>query len=276
MLSELQWEDVESNTVRLSYRASGGLKDRRVKAYLRLEAEYGWIYSGEVRDSDYAGDDRTLEFSRSNNQADKGDVVDVIGGIGPQLRSRGGNVKIMPLVGYAYHEQDLVLTDGLQTVSEQSIIDAVVGTGEIILQPVGPFPGLDSDYEAHWKGPWVGLDMEAQFGRWALLGGAEIHFMDYEAEAMWNLREDLAQPTSFEHEADGYGLVFSAQSSFALNERWRVLVEARYMDFWTDPGIDRIFHVDQTTGEVRVTETRLNEVNWQSGSASLGLVYRFE
>ena len=43
-----------------------------------------------------------------------------------------------------------------------------------------------------------------------------------------------------------------------------------YKDWTTDPGIDRTFFADGTTGE-----TRLNEVNWESYSIMLGLAFYF-
>ncbi len=45
-------------------------------------AAYSWIFDGENQNSDYAGDDRMLEFSRSNNNSDEGNMLDASFGIG--------------------------------------------------------------------------------------------------------------------------------------------------------------------------------------------------
>lgn len=39
-------------------------------------AAYIWIFDGVNQASGYAGDDRTLEFSRSNNNSDEGNMLD--------------------------------------------------------------------------------------------------------------------------------------------------------------------------------------------------------
>ena len=45
-------------------------------------AAYSWIFDGKNQDSGYAGGDRTLEFSRSNNNSDEGNMLDASFGIG--------------------------------------------------------------------------------------------------------------------------------------------------------------------------------------------------
>jgi hypothetical protein len=71
ILSELTWTDLKIATLGIG-----------VKLYTRsnwefeLDLNYGKIFSGDNQDSDYLGNNRTLEFSRSNNNADKGVVID--------------------------------------------------------------------------------------------------------------------------------------------------------------------------------------------------------
>ena len=97
VLSELTWDDLESYQVKFQ----GSLLIPNVIA-LRGIADYGWIFDGDNQDSDYAGDNRTYEWSRSNNSADDGDVWDVSLAIGYPLRF-GGEVigTITPLIGYS-------------------------------------------------------------------------------------------------------------------------------------------------------------------------------
>ena len=69
---------------------------------------YGWIFQGANRDSDYLGNNRTQEFSRSNNQSDTGSVLDIEFGIGYRARIASDDLVIVldltPLVGFAIHE----------------------------------------------------------------------------------------------------------------------------------------------------------------------------
>jgi len=138
VLSELTWDDVESYQLK----AQGSAVWPNIIA-LRGYANYGWIFDGDNQDSDYLGDNRTFEFSRSNNSTDDDDVLDASLAIGYPIRFGRAVIGTMtPLLGYSYHEQNLNITDGNQTIPN-----------------LGPFPGLDSSYETEWKGPWIGFDL---------------------------------------------------------------------------------------------------------------------
>ncbi|MGD8686846.1 MAG: autotransporter domain-containing protein, partial [Syntrophobacterales bacterium] len=192
ILSELTWDDLQIFQVGVHAKTVIG-----PGFYLRGIFNYGWIYDGDNQDSDFAGDDRTFEWSRSNNNADDDDVLDASLGIGYQFRLAEDKCMFTPLVGYSYHEQNLRLTDGVQTVSEPGLAPPGVTP-----PPLGPFAGLDSKYEAEWKGPWVGLDLSLRpTEKLTMMATFEYHWADYEAKAKWNLRTDLNQPKSFTHDA---------------------------------------------------------------------------
>jgi hypothetical protein len=59
VLSELTWDSLNILQIGIESDISIGQK-----VYMRGNLSGGYIYSGEVRDSDYAADNRTLEFSR--------------------------------------------------------------------------------------------------------------------------------------------------------------------------------------------------------------------
>ena len=82
VLSELTWDDLESYQVKFQ----GSLIFPNIIA-LRAIADYGWIFDGDNQDSDYAGNDRTREFSRSNSNSDDDDVWDVSLAIGYPFRT---------------------------------------------------------------------------------------------------------------------------------------------------------------------------------------------
>jgi len=262
VLSELTWDNVESYLLKFQ----GSLIIPNIIA-LRGTADYGWIFDGDNQDSDFAGNDRTLEFSRSKNSADDDDVWDVSLAVGYPFRT-GRRVigTITPLVGYSYHEQNLNMTDGVQTIATPGVTP-----------PLGPFGGLDSSYDTQWYGPWLGIDLNFRATaiktfahRFETFIGYEYHWADYEAKADWNLRNDLRHPKSFTHDADGNGWIFRTGLNFILQRNIAVNFNYEYQDWSTDSGRDKIFFVDGTTAK-----TRLNEVNWTSYSLGLGISVRF-
>jgi hypothetical protein len=262
ILSELTWNDLEI----LQLKA-----DARIVLdnfpYVRGYLAYGSILKGENQDSDYSGDDRTFEWSRSNNSSNDGDVLDASGGIGYRARSASGKIMLAGLVGYSYHEQNLTMTNGYQTVSEPAF--APPGITPI---PIGPFSGLNSTYETEWKGPWLGADLSYRPNeKWFFIGSFEYHWADFYAEANWNLRSDLAHPKSFEHKADGNGIVLSLVCDYYIRPNISLNLGLDYQDWSTDPGVDTVFFSNGTVGG-----TRLNEVNWESGSIRLGLTVHFK
>jgi len=256
VLSEYTWSDVET------FQARGGMRVLLNDTLcLRASLAYGWIYDGKIQDSDFAGNDRSQEFSRSNNSADEGSTLDGTIGIGYQFKA--GRFRCIPMAGYSYSEQNLTLRDGFQTIS----VPVSGGTPP----PVGPIPGLDSSYDTTWKGPWIGFDLFFQaHERLIFFGTFEYHWADYEAEANLNLRNDLAHSKSFEQEADGKGCTIIAGASYSLKGPWSLALSGTYEKWTTDAGTDRAYYVNG-----RIVETRLNEVNWDSFSVMLSLTYRF-
>jgi len=259
--SELKWSSVRIYQFNLSNRTV--IKDR---FYIRGNLSYGTVASGDNRDSDYDGDDRTLEFSRSINSVDGNSVWDGSIGIGPRFTFFDDALVVSPLVGYAVSEQDLNIVDGYQALSASP---AAI--------PVGPIANLDSRYETHWKGPWIGVDLmvsvptrQGPFTRVGILFSGEVHWVDYDAEANWNLRDDYRHPVSFTHEAEGNGYRIGAKMMFETRSRWGMHAGMNVQEMTTDPGLDRIFYANGSTAD-----TQLNEVQWRSFTFEAGISYRF-
>lgn len=266
VLSELEWTELDIYQLQLTM----GLLTKPILLGGRLAGRgligVGSIVDGDNRDSDFAGNQRTLEFSRSNNDAGDGRVFDLSLAVGLQFEPTSG-LQLTPLLGFSYHEQQLVLQDGVQTLSQPQLV------AHTRLSPpaLGALPGLNSSYDARWYGPWIGCDLNYQFSpRWQLSGTAELHWGEMKAEADWNLRTDFAHPVSFRQIADAYGLVLGVASTYALDDRWALHLDGNYSDWWTDPGLDQIYFADGAVGS-----TRLNEVNWSSFALLAGLQYRF-
>ena len=266
ILSELKWDDLEIyQTKAKGQLVLGSPRFTYFDALFRGAVSYGWIDDGENQDSDFKGDNRTLEYSRSYSSTEGDNVFDIDVGVGPRFTIGSGILKITPLGGYSYHKQNLNMTNGVQVVSRFDL--------DPHLAAPGPITGLDSTYEAKWHGPWVGVDLEVAPCRNLIVKGSfEYHWADYEAEANWNLRTDLANPVSFEHDADGDGIVVAAAVTYDFWQHWAVEISGDYQDWQTDPGLSRTYVVSPTPG---VGITRLNEVNWQSYSLMLGITYRF-
>ena len=255
IISELQWEGLESFQLKMANKTVFNQL-----FLLRGSLAYGWIFDGENQDSDYLGDNRTLEFSRSNNNSDEGNMLDASFGLGWQFTFGRSDFVMAPVIGYSYHEQNLTMTDGYQTIPSS-----------------GPFPGLDSTYETEWKGPWIGLDFTFRTDEKRkitpeieTLISIEYHWADFYADADWNLRTDFAHPKSYEHEADGHGFILNMGLKFIFNYHWLLNVNLDYQNWSTDPGIIRFFKTDGTT-----PTQRLNEVNWTSTTIMAGIEYHF-
>jgi len=250
VLSELTWTDLEISELSLIGRKTAG------NVYIRGSFDIGFIYSGANRDSDYARDNRVMEYSQSENNGGDGTVWDVSVGGGYKkwlLTSAEGAFTFRPLIGVSVHKQNLTVTDGYQT------IDLIGGR-------TGVIPGLDSTYKAIWFGPWAGFETGYAAGRLNLYATAEAHGAAYRGEANWNKRNTWQHPVSFEHFANAYGVIFSIGADYAITEGLILAAAFKRQDWHTFRGTDRIYHASGA-----VTDNPLNEVNWISNSVTLAL-----
>jgi len=58
--------------------------------------------------------------------------------------------------------------------------------------------------------------------------------------------------------------------SYLFHRRWALDIAFDYQNWSTDHGVDRVF-----TAAGGTAETRLNEVNWESFTAMIGVAYHF-
>lgn len=257
IISELTWKDLESRQLRGSIdytQLEGMLRGLHVDGF----AYRGWIYSGVNQDSDYAGDNRTDEFSRSYEDSDDGDILGYGAAIGYAFEFRKNQdltrARVIPLLGYAQYIQELTMTNGVQ-----------------VIPPSGPFGGLNSSYETEWKGPFIGADLELLFSRKHLVHlRGTYHLADYYAKANWNLRTDFQHPKSYEHEADGKGYTMLLEYAYMFYPHLALNLQGSYESFTAEDGVTRFFLSDGTT-----SIQKLNEVNWDALSFSGGLSYHF-
>jgi hypothetical protein len=247
ILSELKWENL--NIVQLSAAANVQLMDNWI---MRSKLDYGSIISGNNQDSDYNGNNRTLEFSRSNNKGG-GYVRDGDLAFGYVYWLFNQDVKhkstLTPLIGYSIHQQNLQITDGFQTVPA-----------------TGTYANLDSSYDAEWLGPWLGIESNLLVtASWSVQANLEYHWSDYSAHANWNLRSEFSHPISFTHTAQGHGVI-----TYVLNKNWLANVSWETQNWQTEAGSVKNYFSNGT-----ISEQTLNEVNWISSLISLRTTYCF-
>jgi len=267
VLSELTHDDLE--IYELGLETSLSINEGALAGFvLAFSGSYGDIVDGETQDSDFLGNDRTDEFSRSFSDTEGDDTLNLDVSIG----YRFDNIEIIPdggitlLAGYRYAEQNLNLTDGVQAIASQDNGDSVT---IINLNPPVPFEGLDSTYEAEWKGPWLGFELFNQLGRHYVAWAVKYYDLEYSSEADWNLREDFAHPVSFTHDADGDGHRIELKYRYTMTRHLSLQVNAAMEQWETDSGTDTTFFSDGTR-----TETQFNSAEWDSLGVNVGLNYQ--
>lgn len=261
ILSELTFEDL--NIIQGEILISKELTDR---LYFSGDLKLGFIVRGSNQDSDYLGDDRTQEFSRSNNDCNGNAVFDISGALGWALipkSEKTKNFRLSSLFGYAFSCQNLLMTDGYQTIR----IDPYTG----IPGETGPISGLNSTYKAYWNGFWIGLNLEKEIkSKVKLFWGFEYHLVDYRGEGNWNLRNDFDHPKSFVHIADGVGEVLNTGFSWTIKDDYQFVMIVSVGNWKTDDGIDKTYFSDGT-----IISTRFNKANWDTNSVMISIRHLF-
>lgn len=209
VLSELKWQNLNILEVNGKVEASLGL------VALKVSGDYGKIISGKNRDSDYLGNNKTKEFSRSYSKADNGAVYDVSAGAGwiVPVSILLQRIEFIPMAGYSYHQQQLTMRNGYQSIDTQ------------YPKAIGSFPGLNSRYTARWRSPWVGMELYYDyFPGLSLFANVEYHFASYRARGHWNLRKEFAK--DFKQTAsEGSGVI----AQLGLNYSFGCFMDASLM-----------------------------------------------
>lgn len=264
IISELTWKNVKSKYF------SGHATFEDGQFIVRGDLGHGIIDSGDNQDSDYRGNNRTEEFSRSNNKSNGDHVSDMKIGFGLKFglmanEATGSKFQLTPMAGLSSHVQSLRMTNMRQTVSAPQY--APFG-GQSDPPPLGSYRGLNSSYEADWKGPWIGIDALFQVNhQFALRGNFEYHKADYSARANWNLRDDLAHPKSFAHTATGDGKVLHLSLEMVFSAQARMVFSITSQEWTTGSGTDRFYFSDGTSDY-----GILNPVKWHSQAYQVGLL----
>lgn len=254
VLSELKWRDLRISQIggEASY-----VSWRNYAVY--IAGDYGHIYHGRNKDADFLSNRRRGLYSLSKNDAGKGHVYDLNAGVGYRVTSTCARLVATPLIGYAWHGQELHIFNGNQVV-------------DTINCQLGPFPGLNSKYKARWYGPWIGVDFTTQVECCAyLFGNFEWHQTTYRAKGCWNLRSDLGP---FRHKAYGHGYVLTLGANWELCSHWSLGVVGNYRNFRTGSGRESVEVIHGPNCVERFT-AHFNGAKWVSWSISGIVAWRW-
>ncbi|WP_020407485.1 omptin family outer membrane protease [Hahella ganghwensis] len=230
------------------------------QAFGEMRGWVGLIEDGTSEDRDWNSDNRTDLYSFSRAELYGHNLKKFSLAVGYRF-SVTEWMTLSPMLGYTYSSQSMRVRNGVQIISEAPSTVAP-----------GSFSGLDSAYDASWSGGWLGGEVVFNFAEHhELVVRLEYHEADYEAEANWNLRSDLAHPVSFRHNIeDQKGYLAGVNYRYPLYKQFSIIVAVEYEKFKGKDGIDTIFGSDGST-----SATRLNEVNWELTRFSVGANYRF-
>tara|TARA_B100000780_G_scaffold277402_1_gene248033 strand:- start:681 stop:1679 length:999 start_codon:yes stop_codon:yes gene_type:complete len=260
IISELTWSNVGFHQTRLGFRFIGD-----DTWYLKGYTSNAWGFTGTVQDSDYNGNNRSFEFSRSMSDSNRSSAKDFSIALGQQIRI-DNHIGITPLVGYSSHQQNFSITNGQQTVCDAS------GSPKSCIGGLGPIAGLNSAFSTHWRGPWLGLDLRvASAKRWTTYAELEYHYSYYDAQANWNLRSDLKHPKSFAQTARGAGTHLGLGLSYALEKPNSFFnMGLKQSQYSTQAGVQNFYLVNGT-----IANQRLNGVSWRSSSVTFGITSQY-
>jgi hypothetical protein len=217
--------------------------------YFRGSGSYSYTLEGSNSSADYAGDNRSLQQTGINSDADGSYLTDIDIAAGMLIvfydDEVGGTLTVIPQLGYSVHEQNLLIKDSYQQIPSPM-----------------PLSLPESEYNSRWYGPWIGVALRFQ-ASWtsAIHFRYQYHDVDYDADADWYLNPALAHPNSFEHAAEGTGHYLAAGWREELKNNWVYGVELVWQRWSTDSGTHTSFLSNSST-----TQTRLNKVDWDSTS----------
>ena len=257
ILSELTYKDVNFRQFTMAstfkvYR--GWLADHEI----HVSFSSGTANEGTVQDSDYDGDNRTQEYSRSYSSAVDSKMNDINLALARRIQLDPYQI-LKPMLGYSRKTQNMLMTEGLQTINTDDPA------------AIGPFRGtLNSTYDTTWNSVWLGLGWSLETQHHNLGVSTRYEWLDYTAVADWNLRSDFAHPKSFEQNAAGRGVSFSVDYSYHFNRTISMWLSWQQKDWKTDPGQDTVYFADGSRGY-----TELNEVSWKESGISTGMILRF-
>ncbi len=213
---------------------------------------YGLNDSGEVRDDDFALNDRQGLFSRSMSTIGGNSLYGVQGQLGWRFLNTE-HIAIAFTAGYAFD-----YTSFRMTAPATQIVPAV---------PVD-FSQLNSMYNARWNTVTIGLETQVPLHPLPLAFVLKGHYwpnVDYTGKGFWNLREGFQQNPSFRHQADGNGGDVDVSLLLRFTTRWQAT--AGYHKIWmkTRGGRDQTFFTDGSSPVIPFNGADYRASAWYAG-----------
>ncbi|WP_298636673.1 hypothetical protein [uncultured Umboniibacter sp.] len=270
VLSELTFRDMDSPALNVHINGMKLLSEDWA-AIVELSYLKTMPPEGTVQDSDYDLNDREGEFSRSYSDIDGNDrnSWSISGGVKTRWLGSVGHYASAS-VGFSHDTWDMQMVNGYQSVLTDEF-------GNPDPRFIGPFPGLDARYQAEFSGVFFKLSTEHQLGSTFLGISAKYHsHLRFDGEGEWNLRQNLRQPKSFTHEANGTGFTATIDWTIPITSAIDTFVRANYQSLSASDGVDQTFVIDDLASQGYVTYlTPLNEANAEATSLWVGLRYNF-
>ncbi len=213
---------------------------------------YGKIRSGTLIDSDYSysNSGQTLETqSIASLKGSKTYLIDVE--VQRNLsQSKFSNTQFN--TGINWTQENYKLSQGYQKISQAQSVD-----NEIL--------GLNSGYDTQWLGPYAGLSQSFFFDHQTLQINSRLKGFIYTAEGQWNLREEFAQPKSFEHLAFGTGIELSLTHKLEITNSMFLKQDAGFSYARTFDGSDEVFYKNGSTQSTQLLPVEKTDFSYNVG-----------
>jgi hypothetical protein len=243
ILSELIWKNLKGASYGLD------IKYNITKRFgVKVSNQYSSISKGEAEDTDYADDNRQSAFYFDLLNANKGYFYNGNLQFSYQLFTFE-QFNINPIIGISYNQQKFYLLESANNPDSR---------------------GLNSTYEARYKGFDFGSEFVFNTKRFSLSATILAGFYRYSAKANWNLIPDFAKPISFTHKANSFSLSGDINLSVPLNKTLSVEADYKINNINTYSGVDKAYFNNRNT-----EETQFNGASFRKNAVFLGLKFDF-
>lgn len=242
ILSELKWMNIKgiNTAIQLKWNI-------RKRLSLSVGLNKAFTVAGKVTDRDYSADNRQSTVYTGNFTNDKGFTSSI---------NLSAAYEII-------HNSKLRLRPGLGYISSSDLLFLVDRSNQI--------QGLNSTYQTRYSGPFIEFKSDYAIAKhYSILSSLTYSQVKYKAKGDWNLRAEFAQPVSYRHTADAYGIEASLGAAYSITDRLAVKIESRYFFWQTGNGSDQLFLRNGNSDK-----TQLNGVIKNGLQFNLGLNLRF-